>query len=386
CASQGGAPAPIRGIRTHLRKLMFASLFLLRRMLNVALHSQVEDPSLPDDVEYTRAVLREVAQGRRLPIDLADVRCVGFSRGARFCSRLASQLSSFLAGVAAVGGVRFPEPNNATRPMPIIAFHGTDDPVNPIRGSGDPSYWHSSVDAAVRRWARFNGCEESSRSQAAGVVTISHTKCADGADVRLLRMAGAGHTWPGSHFGYDKEAGSTSLAIDANQVMYRFFADHPRPRGECGKPLPGSDCYQHVKQAMDEAILTHPDRYPGLTPRSSFEDVQLLCRQFFYADCPEPCGHRANDSATHPIVQKPKPPGSSRVPMARRERHLHELLWTGEVWQWQWAVFGLAPLFVLGGCIAGARRTAGAGSLVADASEELCAGTEADVGLLSSSN
>merc|ERR1719401_2275362 len=119
----------------------FAALQGEREMLSVSLHAGAS-PGLPDDVRYTRAVLQEATQ--KLCIDMARIRCTGFSRGARFCSRLASELSSFVAGVAPVGGLRYPFPNNATRPVPIVTFHGTKDPINPYWGDGDPEYWRNS--------------------------------------------------------------------------------------------------------------------------------------------------------------------------------------------------------------------------------------------------
>ncbi|KAJ1616736.1 hypothetical protein T492DRAFT_527490 [Pavlovales sp. CCMP2436] len=65
-------------------------------------------------------------------LDASRVYATGISRGGRFASRLASEMSDIIAAVGIVSGIRYPTPNNATRPVPIIAFHGTADPINPV--------------------------------------------------------------------------------------------------------------------------------------------------------------------------------------------------------------------------------------------------------------
>ena len=107
------------------------------------------------DLDFVRELLKEFL---RIPcLDLKRVHCTGYSNGGRFCVRLASELSGVIASIAPVSGLRFPEQNNATRPVPILAFHGDQDPVNPWWGHGR-DYWHASVPQAMQHWAKFNGC------------------------------------------------------------------------------------------------------------------------------------------------------------------------------------------------------------------------------------
>lgn len=53
--------------------------------------------------------------------------------------------------------------------------------------------------------------------------------CPQGADVELYRIEGGGHSWPGSDFSARVESyvGPTTFSIDANEVMWSFFQDHP---------------------------------------------------------------------------------------------------------------------------------------------------------------
>lgn len=95
--------------------------------------------------------------GRRYCISPSRVYATGFSGGARMSSQLACSASGTFAAVAPVSGLRLPSPCHATRPVPVIAFHGTADPVDPYDGHGQP-YWTYSVPQAARDWARQNGC------------------------------------------------------------------------------------------------------------------------------------------------------------------------------------------------------------------------------------
>jgi polyhydroxybutyrate depolymerase len=55
------------------------------------------------------------------------------------------------------------------------------------------------------------------------VVDISHTRCA-GPRVRLLRIEGGGHTWPGAaQYLPAAWIGPTNRDIDASEEIWRFF-------------------------------------------------------------------------------------------------------------------------------------------------------------------
>lgn len=231
-------------------------------------------PHRADDIAYTQAVLRVVFQ--KVSVDNRRIYCVGFSRGARFCSRLASELSSFISAIATISGIRYPLPNNATRPVAVVAFHGTKDPVNPL-GGGGAWYWGSSVVDALQRWATFNRCTvEANESINTGVALFRHSECSDDAEVLLYKLHGAGHDWPDLKF------------IDANDVIWQFFRDHPI-RSPCHTAQVGESCYHKVISALREDIASNPAMYPGLTTSSSFEYVQAALHAWVYADCPQPC-------------------------------------------------------------------------------------------------
>ena len=166
---------------------------------------------------------------RRYCVDAKEVYVVGFSGGARLASRLACEASGVFAAVAAVSGLRAPAPCPAKRAVPILAFHGTADPIDPYSGHGQP-YWTYSVATAARDWARRERCGKAATSHPAETVTlVRDTGCRNGSTVELYTITGEGHEWPGGpHLPvrYTVLLGPQSDAIDADQLIWRFFTAH----------------------------------------------------------------------------------------------------------------------------------------------------------------
>ena len=173
-----------------------------------------------DDVAFFAQAI--VALAQRYPIDRKRVFATGMSGGARMASQLGCDLSTLIAAVAPVAGLRCPTPCAGTRPVPVISFHGTADGTNPYDGGG-PAYWTYSVPAAAQLWAAHDGCDATPVvSQVSdGVSLTTYAGCGGAATVALYTIAGAGHEWPG--------APQQTAAIDASSVMWRFFAGAALP-------------------------------------------------------------------------------------------------------------------------------------------------------------
>jgi len=179
------------------------------------------------DVQFVSDLLELVA--REACIDRARFYATGFSGGGRMVSQLACDLAPRVAAIAAIGGIRFPLPCAGARAVPVLAFHGTADDVNPYDGGGQP-YWGTGVDDAIGGWAKHNGCTRQSEETATPVTRISQggNGCAD---VVLYRIQGFAHSWP-SDIAFapawaDSPAGATSAT--ANDVLWSFFERHPLP-------------------------------------------------------------------------------------------------------------------------------------------------------------
>ena len=71
---------------------------------------------------------------------------------------------------------------------------------------------------------------EPTETSVADDVTLVEFTCPDDATTQLYRVDGGGHSWPGSDFSVTIESvvGPTTFSIDANELMWAFFEEHPR--------------------------------------------------------------------------------------------------------------------------------------------------------------
>ena len=194
------------------------------------------------DVDFISHLLDQLEA--ELCIDTARVFAAGMSNGAQMSSLLACRLSGRVAAISPVAGVEFPEPCPG-RPVPILAFHGTKDPILPYKGGGlsatriaDLYYWKGKVpkgtpaplgvDESMRRWARHNGCRAAYIEQRISrhVVRRSWSHCR--AATVLYIVEGGGHAWPGHPVpGFESSFGHTTTEIDATKLMFQFFFGAP---------------------------------------------------------------------------------------------------------------------------------------------------------------
>ncbi len=197
------------------------------------------------DVAWIGALLDQA--GTTLCIDTNRVYVAGMSNGAMMTSTLACVLSDRIAAVAPVAGVRDPEGCELTRPVPMVAFHGTADEYLAYEGGygtkvaslpspdgtgtlGDDVIAGGSDAAPVRdrivAWAERNDCLAAPTDEpvADDVTLTSSIDCVEGATL-LYTVTGGGHTWPGSDFdaGIPDLVGPTTESIDATELMSLFF-------------------------------------------------------------------------------------------------------------------------------------------------------------------
>ena len=144
-----------------------------------------------NDVKFLTSLVGILEQ--RYCINPREVYATGFSGGAREASQLACDESKVFAAVAPVSGLRRPSPCPATRAVPVIAFHGSADPVDPFAGHGQ-AYWTYSVPTAAKYWAEQDHCSSHSTTStpAPGATLTTYSKCADGATVELYEVTGRG--------------------------------------------------------------------------------------------------------------------------------------------------------------------------------------------------
>jgi polyhydroxybutyrate depolymerase len=130
--------------------------------------------------------------------------------------------------VGAVGGLRAPV-RRPSRPVPILAFHGTADRINPFNGGGNPR-WVESVPDAARAWAEANGqpAQPTTTATTAKLTRTTYGTNGGPGEVTLWTSAGAGHTWPGAHLGLFLRLflGRTTTEIDASDEVWSFAQRH----------------------------------------------------------------------------------------------------------------------------------------------------------------
>lgn len=207
-------------------------------------------PDAADDVQFISDLIDALIAQHC--VDAKRVYVTGMSGGARMTSLLACRLSTRIAAVAPVAGLRAGLPDKANpqqpdaschpeRPMPIITFHGTGDAVNPYQGGGTP-YWQYSIQTALQRWADLDQCTRApvEKSISPHVVRVHYANCAQRSEIVLYRIEapgalGGGHSWPGSIMSAEYAASippeqirqvTPSTEVDATALIWQFFKQH----------------------------------------------------------------------------------------------------------------------------------------------------------------
>jgi polyhydroxybutyrate depolymerase len=204
------------------------------------------------DVRFVGDLLDEVE--RTLCVDTRRVFVAGYSGGAFLASTLACVDAKRIAAIATVSGLMNPAGCKPARPLPVVAFQGTGDEWVAYTGGLGPRAQAASADDGTGRmladapdgkavarsastptvtaaWAKRNGCSAKPTEAAiASDITLVRYRCPNHADVQLYRVAGGGHTWPGSEFSRAIEfaVGPTTFSINADNVIWSFFQAHPR--------------------------------------------------------------------------------------------------------------------------------------------------------------
>jgi polyhydroxybutyrate depolymerase len=183
-------------------------------------------PSVDDDVAFIATALDRTEAD--LCVNAARVYSTGISSGAAMSVRLACSLQDRIAAVGVVAGIWYP-PNCPPKPMPVLEFHGTEDPAVPFNGGNvaGTRIPAPSVEGAMAQWAKADGCSDAPAQArfSPHVRTEIYGGCRGNASVELYVVEGGGHTWPGSSVQV-LALGDTTQEISATDTIWRFFANH----------------------------------------------------------------------------------------------------------------------------------------------------------------
>lgn len=202
-----------------------------------------------DDVGFIRALLDRIEHEQ--PVDPHRVGVAGISNGAIFAERLGCDLADRITLVAAIAGSLAEDYRvdcRPTRPVSVLQFDGTSDPIVPYTGGSVADFGgHGeggrvlSVDATAAFWAANDRCPSPDAPEALPPrASLDPTRvflqrwrdCRDGTDVAVYRIQQGGHTWPGGPQYLPRFiVGRASRQIDASAILVDDLVDHPRPDG-----------------------------------------------------------------------------------------------------------------------------------------------------------
>ena len=186
------------------------------------------------DVQFISDLIDQL--GQEYNIDPSRIYANGLSNGGGMSALLACQLSERIAAVGGVSGAYLFSPDDChpSRPVPMIAFHGTADQIVPYQGG--PSDWFDIpfpvIPAWIGAWAEQNGCSLTpAELPSTGEVTgIRYTGCEQDAEVIFYTIDGGGHSWPGGEPLPEWIVGHTTQDVDATQLMWEFFSQYSLDR------------------------------------------------------------------------------------------------------------------------------------------------------------
>jgi polyhydroxybutyrate depolymerase len=149
----------------------------------------------------------------------------GFSAGAAFTLFYAC---SHQRAIRAIATVAVDFQLGCTRPMPILAFHGTADPLVPYQngavGISLPGEKVRGTLLNMGDWAKLDLCRAVPVTVVVGsqVSRSRWPRCTRGTSVTLYTVLGGGHDWPGADPKYG--FGLTTQQISASLLILRFFS------------------------------------------------------------------------------------------------------------------------------------------------------------------
>ncbi|MDX1991918.1 MAG: PHB depolymerase family esterase [bacterium] len=184
--------------------------------------------TLVDDQDFISTLIDTLSAS--LCIDTRRVYVNGLSNGGAMSISVACALNDKVTAIGIVAGAYsalldfYIQRCEAERPMPLIAFHGTEDTVVPYEGGSSGGFSFVPYEQWTEAWAARNECTTVEALPAEGVVGgTRYSDCM--AEVIAYTVEGGGHTWPGSELELEF-LGLTTQDIDASAAMWEFFMQY----------------------------------------------------------------------------------------------------------------------------------------------------------------
>lgn len=177
------------------------------------------------DVKFMQAML-DTVDG--LCADATRVYGTGFSAGGGMAYRIACEFSERIAAFGTMSGAFATIPNGCqpTRAMPLIALHGSDDPIVPLKGLG---VFLPNIQDWLDTWRTINQCTSAAVTRDDALATVyEYGDCADNARIVFYTLKGLGHVWSGSQ--EPNLSGRYIGDISASETMWLFLSQFRLPQ------------------------------------------------------------------------------------------------------------------------------------------------------------
>lgn len=169
----------------------------------------------------------------RYNIDTTRVYSCGFSAGGYMSHRLACESPRCYAAIASVAGTMSAGAYaacNPARPIPVLQIHGTADGIVSYNGGTGGV----SVDDVIAKWTTVDVCPATPTVASlpntnlfdnSTVESNRYYPCTTNYEVKLLKVVGGGHQWPGTT-ALLGGLGTINRDIQASGEIWKFFQNY----------------------------------------------------------------------------------------------------------------------------------------------------------------
>lgn len=184
--------------------------------------------STADDIGFISALTDTIYS--QYGIDTTRVYSCGFSAGGYMSHRLACESPRCYAAIASVAGTMSTAAYSACIPshaVPVLQIHGTSDAVVSYTGG----VGGVGVDDVITKWTTIDICPttpsvvqlpNTNLFDASTVESNLYAPCSDNTEVKLLKVVGGGHQWPGTT-ALLGGLGTINRDINASGEIWNFF-------------------------------------------------------------------------------------------------------------------------------------------------------------------
>lgn len=113
-----------------------------------------------DDTEYLNGIVEEISN--KVAVDPNRIYLFGHSNGHFMTYKFACDKSEVVAAIAGLAGAMdvSGQSCNPSNPVSVLHIHGTADQVIAFDGGSIFGNAYTSAEETLKRWARFNGCQD----------------------------------------------------------------------------------------------------------------------------------------------------------------------------------------------------------------------------------